>query len=100
MYGKSLQKNWKQSFSNTQIVENPDMLEHMEDMASKETTKMNVTTNMHYTSTPKRQEPTRTMVRNMNNFWFSLQVDSFKKNFAFFDRSCLWFPSLKILFSD
>lgn len=36
MYGKSFQKNWNQSFSNTQIVENPEMLNIMEELSTKE----------------------------------------------------------------
>lgn len=60
MYGKSLQKNWKSNFSNTQIVENPEMLTKIEEMAQKESqTKVssNATT---YISTPVRQEVPRT----------------------------------------
>lgn len=36
MYGKSFQKNWKHSFSNTQIVENPEMLNMIEESVKEE----------------------------------------------------------------
>lgn len=34
MYGKSFHRNWNQSFSNTQIVEHPEMLTMLEEMNS------------------------------------------------------------------
>lgn len=35
LYGKSLQKNWNQSFTSSQIVENPELLQSMEDLNEK-----------------------------------------------------------------
>lgn len=31
LYGKSLQKNWNQSFTSSQIVENPELLQSIEE---------------------------------------------------------------------
>lgn len=35
LYGKSLQKNWNQSFTSSQIVENPELLQSIEELNEK-----------------------------------------------------------------
>lgn len=60
MYGKSLQKNWKQNFANTQIVENPEMLNKIEEMVQKEA-QTKLTLNVPDSATPIRKEPIKTI---------------------------------------
>lgn len=68
MYGKSLQKSWKNNVSNTQIVENPEMLNKIEELAAQKESLLKpvTTTNISYTSTPIRREPIRTTVTPVN----------------------------------
>ncbi|GLV43884.1 hira [Carabus blaptoides fortunei] len=57
MYGKSFQKNWTQSFSNTQIVENPEMLNIMEELSTKEPVPTNSTPTVVPTTPVARRDP-------------------------------------------
>lgn len=62
MYGKSIQKNWKQSITNTQIVENPEMLNIMEELAQRDIqpkfpTASTNSVSSTYNSIPVRKEP-------------------------------------------
>lgn len=58
MYGKSIHKNWNKTFSNTQIVENPEMLNIMEEISHKEL-QPKVSTNTVVNAIPVRKEPMR-----------------------------------------
>lgn len=56
LYGKSLQKNWNQSFTSSQIVENPELLQSIEDLSEKSKSEVVRVTEKEETPKPTKPE--------------------------------------------